>query len=147
MNYNTPGLRPAAALAGALLAMLAALPAGAGTFSVSPVRIYMQPRERATAITVVNEGDTELVMQADLFSWKQKPDGTDDLVPTEDLILAPPILKLAPKSRQVLRLANLRPAPSDVQQTYRMVVREIPEAKPNDGTVQVRRTLGTGRMP
>jgi fimbrial chaperone protein len=141
MNYSTPGLRPAAALAGALLAALAALPAEAGTFSVSPVRIYMQPRERATAITVVNEGDTELVMQADLFAWKQKPDGTDDLVPTEDLILAPPILKLAPRSRQVLRLANLRPAPSDVQQTYRMVVREIPEAKPNDGTVQVQVAL------
>jgi fimbrial chaperone protein len=141
MNCNTQGKRPAAALAGALLATLAALPAAAGTFSVSPVRIYMQPRERATAVTIVNEGDTDLVMQADLFQWKQKADGSDDLVPTEDLILAPPILKLAPKSRQVLRLANLRPAPTDVQQTYRMVVREIPEAKPTDGTVQVQVAL------
>ena len=51
MNYSTPGLRPAAALAGALLAALAALPADAGTFSVSPVRIYMQPRVRARIST------------------------------------------------------------------------------------------------
>lgn len=141
MNFRFPGKRPAVALGLALLATLAFAPAHAGTFSVSPVRIYMQARERATAVTIVNEGDTELVMQADLFLWKQKPDGTDDLVPTEDMILAPPILKLAPKSRQVVRLANLRPAPTDAQQTYRMVVREIPEAKPSDGSVQVQVAL------
>jgi fimbrial chaperone protein len=100
----------------------------AGSFSVSPVRIYMQSRERATAITIVNEAETELVMQAELFHWKQKPDGTDELTPTDDLVLAPPILKLAPKSRQVVRLANLRPVPPGEQRTYRMIVREIPEA-------------------
>ena len=52
--------------------------AQAGSFSVSPVRIFMEMRERATGVTVINEGDTELVMQAELFEWKQKPDGTDD---------------------------------------------------------------------
>jgi fimbrial chaperone protein len=105
-----------------------------GTFSVSPVRIYMQPRERAVAITVVNEGTTELVVESELFQWKQKEDGTDDLAPTDDLILAPPTLKLAPKSRQVLRLANLKPIPPGEQLTYRMIVRELPElADPKPG--------------
>ena len=102
--------------------------ARAGTFSVSPVRIFMEARERATGITIENEGDTDLVMQAELFEWKQKPDGTDDLQPTNDLVLAPPILKLAPHSRQVVRLANLRPVPAGEQRTYRMIVREVPEA-------------------
>lgn len=101
----------------------------------------MQARERATAITVVNEGDTELVMQADLFEWKQKADGTDELTPTEDLILAPPILKLAPRSRQVLRLANLKPVPPGEQLTYRMIVREIPEATPPQPGVQIQVAL------
>jgi fimbrial chaperone protein len=90
---------------------------------------------------VVNEGDSELVMQAELYTWKQKPDGADELTPTDDIILAPPILKLAPKSRQVVRLANLRPAPTGTQQTYRMVVREIPEAKPSGPGVQVQVAL------
>lgn len=113
----------------------------AGSFSVSPVRIYMQARERATAITVVNEGDTELVMQAELFQWKQKPDGTDELTPTDDLVLAPPILKLAPRARQVVRLANLRPVLPGEQQTYRLIMREVPEARPSQPGVQVQIAL------
>lgn len=144
MNFERPDRRLLAVsrFAGGLLVALSAVAVEAGTFSVSPVRIYMQARERATAITIVNEGDAELVMQADVFSWKQKPDGTDELLPTEDLILAPPILKLAARSRQVVRLAHLRPAPAGAQQTYRMIVREIPEAgKANDGTVQVQVAL------
>jgi hypothetical protein len=50
-----------------------------GGFLRDPVRIFMAPRDRATAVTVTNEGDDELVMQADIYTWKQKPDGTDDL--------------------------------------------------------------------
>ncbi len=113
----------------AALAILAGASAHAGSFSVSPVRIFMEARERATGITIVNEGDTDLVMQAELFEWKQKPDGTDELLPTQDLILAPPILKLAKGGRQVVRLANLRPPVPGEQQTYRLIVREVPEAE------------------
>lgn len=117
--------------AGALAALCAAcwLPVEAADFSVTPVRIFMSARDRAVAITVVNEGDDEVVMQADLYSWRQKPGGEDDLVLTEDLILSPPILKLAPRSRQIVRLARLTAQPAADQLTYRMIVREVPEAK------------------
>lgn len=113
-----------------LVASLAPIQVQAGQFSVSPLRIYMSLRDRATAITLMNEGDTEVVIQADLYDWKQKPDGSDDLTLTEDLILAPPIIRLLPGARQVVRLAMLRPLPRDVQSTYRLIVREIPEAQP-----------------
>ena len=82
----------------AVLALAAVLPTPvqAGLFSVSPVRMYMAPRDRAIAITINNESDEELVMQADVYAWSQKPGGEDQLILTEDLILSPPILKLAP---------------------------------------------------
>lgn len=109
--------------------LAALLPAAhAGSFSVSPVRIFIDARERATGVTIINEGDNDLVMQAELFEWKQKPDGSDDLQPTQDLVLAPPILRLAKGARQVVRLANLRPPAPGEQLTYRMIVREVPEA-------------------
>lgn len=130
-----------APLAVAAALLLALPPAWAGLFSVSPVRIYMAPRDRAVAVTINNEGDEELVMQADLYAWKQKPDGEDDLTLTEDLILSPPIIKLAARSRQVVRLAMLRPQPSGDQQTYRLIVREVPEAKPADKSVQLQIAL------
>ncbi len=116
-------------LCSGIMSLLLLAPASmAGSFSVSPVRIYMQARERAVAVTVTNEGDTELVLQAELFEWKQKPDGSEDLSATEDIVMAPPVLKVAPKSRQVLRLANLKPVPPGQQLTYRLFVREVPEA-------------------
>jgi fimbrial chaperone protein len=104
----------------------------AGSFMVSPVRIYMKPKDRAVAVTLRNESDTEVVLQADINTWTQKADGTDELLPTEDLILSPPIIKLAPFGTQVVRLARLVPPDASRQLTYRMIIREVPEitAKP-----------------
>jgi fimbrial chaperone protein len=101
--------------------------AQAGSFSVVPVRIYMNPNDRAVAVTITNEGDSEIALQADLYTWSQKPDGSDDLVLTEDLLVSPPILRLAPGARQVVRLARLTSADPSRQLTYRMIVREVPE--------------------
>lgn len=112
-------------------------PALAGVFSVSPVRIYMTLRDRAVAITVRNDGDTELVLQADLNTWTQSADGTDRLELTDDLILSPPILKLAPKARQVVRLARLAPPDASREQTYRFILREVPEANAAKQGIQV----------
>lgn len=112
--------------------------AWAGVFTVTPVRIYMTPKDRAVAVTITNEGDTPMVLQADVNIWTQKPDGTDEMTLTEDLILSPPIVKLAPKARQVVRLALLTPADATRQLTYRLVLREIPEAiAPKKATVDV----------
>lgn len=120
--------RLSALLSVALSAAAVQLPAYAGVFSVTPVRIYMLPKDRAVAVTITNEGESEIALQADIFAWSQKPDGTDELVLTDDMILSPPILKLAPKARQVVRLALLKPRDASRQMTYRMVMREVPEA-------------------
>ncbi len=125
-------------LAIAFGAVLPSSPAFAGSFSVTPVRIYMTPRDRAVAITITNEGDSPVALQADINVWSQRPDGTDELVLTEDMILSPPIIKLAPKARQVVRLALLKPADASRQLTYRLIVREIPEATaPKGNTLEV----------
>jgi len=112
--------------------------AAGGVFSVTPVRIHMTPKDRAVAVTVINEGDTAVVLQADLNLWTQKADGADELTLSDDLILSPPIIKLAPKARQVVRLALLVPADAGKQLTYRLILREIPEAvQQKNGAVQV----------
>ena len=129
---------PIAMIAAALATALPSLPAYAGSFSVTPVRIYMTPRDRAVAITITNEGDTPVALQADLNTWNQNPDGTDELALTEDMILSPPIIKLGPKARQVVRLALLKPADASRQLTYRLIVREVPEATaPKGNTIEV----------
>ncbi len=113
-------------------------PVLAGVFSVSPLRIYMRPTDRAVAVTITNQGSTDMVLQADLNAWSQKPDGTDEQVPTEDLMLSPPIIRLAAGARQVVRLARLMPADANRQLIYRMTLREVPEALASqDKTIEV----------
>jgi fimbrial chaperone protein len=123
-----------------LMASLAA-PVWAAPFAINPVRIYMTPKDKAVAVTITNEGDEALVMQADLYRWTQTPDGEDVLEPTEEVFLTPPIIKLAGKSRQVVRLARLRPLQQAGQLTYRLIVREIPEAKPSQENLRVQIAL------
>jgi fimbrial chaperone protein len=125
------------------LAMLlaAALPVHAGVFTVNPVRMYMGPRDRALAVTITNGGDSEMVLQAESFDWSQTPDGQDQLKPTDDLVLAPPIIKIAPRGRQVVRLALVAPRDASRQLTYRIIVREVPEAAPAASAVQVQVAL------
>lgn len=123
------------------LALTAALACGvsaAGAFSVSPVRLVFEPRDRAVALTLTNDGDSEVALQADLFRWQQDGQGVDQLTLTDDLIVAPPSLKMAPKSRQVVRVALVGPRDPTRQVTYRLMVREIPEATANAAsTVQL----------
>jgi fimbrial chaperone protein len=110
----------------------------AGAFSVTPVRIHMKPGDRAVALTIVNEGTTEVALQADMNSWGQKADGTDVIELAEDMIVSPPIIKLAPKARQVVRLALLQRADMSRQLTYRLIVREVPEVTaPRDKAIRV----------
>lgn len=124
------GTRPLRAACIGVLLGLASWCASAGNFSVTPVRIYMTPRDRAVALTLTNEGDTEVALQADLYTWAQKPDGSDDLALTDDLVVAPPIIKLAPHATQVVRMARLTPPDLSRELTYRLIVREVPEATP-----------------
>ncbi|HEU4922347.1 MAG TPA: fimbria/pilus periplasmic chaperone [Burkholderiales bacterium] len=121
----------------ALLAAAIALPAFAASFSVTPVRIYMRPQDRAVAVTIANESDGPVVLQADIYSWTQTADGTDELALTEDLVLSPPIIKLGRKARQVVRLARLKPPDASRQLTYRLIMREVPEAMVPKDNIQV----------
>lgn len=113
----------------------------AGQFTVNPVRIFMATKDRTTSVTVVNEGTSDLVMQADLYAWRQTASGQDELIPTDDLIAAPPILKLAPGAKQVVRMAMLKPMSATEQLTYRVIIREIPEVKPPEPGVQLQIAL------
>jgi fimbrial chaperone protein len=123
--------------AAAFLLFTAAHGAFAATFSVTPVRIYMKPQDRAVAVTITNDSDAPVLLQADVYTWSQKADGTDETTLTEDLILSPPIIKLAPKGRQVVRLARIKPPDASRQLTYRMILREVPEAAAAKDKIQV----------
>ncbi len=99
----------------------------AGPFTVAPVRLYFAPRDRAVAITLTNDSAITIALQADLHSWTQDAAGLDKLELSDDLIVAPSNIILAPNTKQTLRLALLVPRDASRQMTYRLIVREVPE--------------------
>lgn len=119
--------------------LLASSPALAGSFTITPVRVFLTPKDRVVAMTVVNEADERLVLQTELFAWSQSSDGQEQLSDSEDLLVAPPIITVPPKGRQVIRLALTKPASPARQSTYRLFVREVVEAnvKPKDNEVAI----------
>jgi fimbrial chaperone protein len=116
----------ACALAG-LLSVCIAGNSLAGSFSISPVRVILEPRQRAAALTIVNGADTEVVLQADVLRWSQDGTGQDRLEPSDDVIVSPPILKVPAQGRQVVRLARLVAPHPQRQLTYRLLLREVPD--------------------
>ena len=114
----------------AWVTLLAACTGGnslAGSFSISPVRVFLEPRQRAAALTIVNGADTEVVLQADVLRWSQDGTGQDRLEPSDDVIVSPPILKVPAQGRQVVRLARLVAPHPQRQLTYRLLLREVPD--------------------
>lgn len=116
-------------LAAAVFALLALLAlsnvAAAGGFSLSPIRLTIPARDVAGSITATNTGDAPIVLQAVALAWLQQ-EGKEVREETRALIVNPPIFKLAPGEQQIVRIASRTGAPAVDEQTFRLVVSEIP---------------------
>ncbi|MEO5845655.1 MAG: molecular chaperone [Caldimonas sp.] len=117
----------------------AALPAFAGSFSVSPIRIELAPSDRSVVLTIRNDGSELTLVQAELMSWSQV-DNDDRLEPTDDLLASPPIFSVAPGTTQLVRIALRRPADAARERAYRVIVSEV-LGKPEVGVTGARVAL------
>lgn len=116
------------AIALALLAtgMLAAADeAAASALSIAPIRVELSSGKRTAVLTLRNQEDAPVVVQARPVAWTQR-DGEDQLDDTHDLIVTPPIFTVPPKGQQVLRIALLRDADPARELDYRLVLSEVP---------------------
>jgi fimbrial chaperone protein len=118
----------------ALTALATALPAVAGTFSISPVRVELSAQQRTEALTVRNESaDREVVIQAQALEWSQR-EGQDLLTETRDVIVTPPVFTLAANAQQIVRVAVRRAADPKRELTYRLILQEVPPEAPKNFT-------------
>jgi len=123
-------------IAVSLLAMgmlAAAGPAAASSISVAPIRVELSGTKRTAVLTVRNQGDAPVVVQAQPAAWSQR-DGEDQLGDTHDLVVTPPIFTVAGKAQQVLRVALLREPDAARELDYRIVLSEVPSSVAPDTT-------------
>jgi P pilus assembly chaperone PapD len=111
-----------------LIVLLTGRAAGAQSLSVLPVNILLQPGQRATTLTVTNQGNRETAIQVRAYAWSQ-PDGDDQLTTSDSVVVSPPLASIAPGATQVVRLIlRLPPSSADREATYRILVDQIPPA-------------------
>jgi fimbrial chaperone protein len=118
------------AIAVSLLAMgvlAAADEAAASALSVAPIRLELSARSRTAVLTVRNQEDSPVVVQARPAAWSQ-PQGQEQLDDTHDLLVTPPIFTVPPNGQQVLRIALLREPDPARELDYRLVLSEVPQA-------------------
>lgn len=116
-----------------LVLLLSAGPAWAGSFRVNPVRLALSKATATTSVDVTNTGQQATVVQAVLKKWTQR-DGGNVYTATRALLATPPIFKIAPEHRQVVRVGLLVPPANDVETAYRLFLTEVPPA-PHPGFV------------
>lgn len=108
--------------------LLVSMPAAfaATSLQVAPVNIEVPAPGAASKVTLSNSGDELVNAQVRIFKWVQI-DGKDELVPTREVVASPPAVKLQPGKKSVIRIVRLSKSPAVVEETYRLVVDEVPK--------------------
>lgn len=107
----------------------------ASSVLVSPIRIEFLPGNQIATLQLENKGAETITIQTQLQSWSQQ-EGQDQLTSTKDLIVFPPIVKIASGKTQLLRVALRRPIDTERELSYRLFIEEVPAA-PKPGTVAI----------
>jgi fimbrial chaperone protein len=103
----------------------------AGTFSVSPLRLELSSRVQTGALTIRNQEETPVVVQAEGLLWGQLA-GQDQLTPTRDVLVSPAVFTIPGNGSQLVRVALRRPADASRELSYRLILTEVPQqANPN----------------
>ena len=114
----------AKAVAAILLVLLTGTAARGQALSVLPVNVLLSPGQKATSLTVTNQGNSATSIQIRGYAWSQK-DGDDQLTASDAVVVSPPLATIAPGASQVIRLI-LRQPPQGREATYRILIDQIP---------------------
>jgi fimbrial chaperone protein len=121
------GRRLALKIGCALISLAAAQWAAAGSFGVAPIRVELRDAHRIESVTVRNQSDAPLLLQARAVAWSQDA-GEERTVDTHELLVTPLIVQIAPHGEQVLRVALRRDADPSRELDYRLLFTEVAPA-------------------
>ena len=104
-------------------------PASAGS-TIDPVIVALDGGRGTVSITNVTEASTGYEVRA--LDWSVADDGRDSLTPTDNLVVFPPLFRLAPGQTLTLRLREAV-LPSAVENAYRLEITEEPPEVTGNG--------------
>ncbi|WP_458071124.1 fimbrial biogenesis chaperone [Rhodanobacter sp. BL-MT-08] len=119
---------PASSIACVVFAAWSALATqavNAATFSINPTRVELDAKHRADIITVYNSSDAALRLQVRSMRWQMQADGKWKLDPSDDLIVTPELVEVAPGKSVELRVGSLQVVDA-TEASYRLLLNELP---------------------
>jgi fimbrial chaperone protein len=116
-------------------ALAAGTPALGAPLSVSPTQIDLTREKQSDLLSVLNDGDTEVRLQVEVFAWDQSASGEMLLQPTQDILAFPPLLTIAPHETKRIRVGTTLP-PGPAEKGYRISLQELPSS-PREGSTGV----------
>lgn len=117
--------------------------AWAASLVVSPINLFVIAPGKAGAISISNQNKTPVRLQIRVFRWRQQG-GEEILDPTRDAIVNPPSMTIPPEQTYTIRVARLAPAQVTAEESYRVIIDELPSPiDPNTQQQGVRMLLRT----
>ncbi|MGE3642817.1 MAG: molecular chaperone [Beijerinckiaceae bacterium] len=102
-------------------------PARAASLSVSPINLSVAAPGNQTRMTIRNETDRAITVQVRVFRWTLR-NGRDYYETTQDVVVSPPISRLRGRADLQVRIVRTATGAIKGEQTYRVVVDEVPDA-------------------
>lgn len=123
-----------ALLVAALLLLIISPSAGAqqpGSVLIWPVNPTIEADKKAAALWLENPGKTPITLQIRIYAWEQAG-GKNVYAPQEAVVGTPPIVTIAPGTKQLVRLTRMAAARSSPETPYRVIVDEVPAQAGSD---------------
>ena len=110
----------------ALVSLLSA-PVYAASLQVSPISVSFSTQEKAKEIWLTNTSDQPIRAQTRVLSWVQS-NAQEQLDPSRDLVASPSITEIKAGDRQLIRVLRINAKNTAVEQTYRLLIDELPSS-------------------
>ncbi|WP_241088941.1 molecular chaperone [Pseudomonas sp. S09G 359] len=101
----------------------------ASSVLIWPIDPVLEADQQASALWLENRGNETANLQIRVFAWRQN--GFDDQYQNQrDVIGSPPVARIEPGQKQLVRLTRTKEVPPGQEMAYRIIIDEIPVPKP-----------------
>jgi fimbrial chaperone protein len=89
-----------------------------------PVQVRLSENQPYAVVAVRNYSLGPVTFETSLFKWRQS-NGSDELIPSEDLVVSPPIFVVQPGKSQTVRIRLLDAPDAAAETQFRIIFNEL----------------------
>ncbi|MES2503814.1 MAG: fimbria/pilus periplasmic chaperone [Myxococcota bacterium] len=97
----------------------------ATAFSVTPLELQVIAPKKMDNLQIGNSSKAGVTIQGSVAKW-ERINGQDILVPTKDVIIAPPMILVPPDRVQIIRVVRVKSTPVEGEEAYRIMLDGLP---------------------